>query len=230
MNKTILTMAIIIAGFCNLNAQTVVLDEEVSKTIDSTKVTKEDKLSSGFMIDFTFYGGGDEKGFKGTLENSLGVNFYFNIKYKLNNTFSIVSQSGYNFESHAFKKSDTNTVFPSNIKNDMENFTVSAFVLSLGTRVNIYKKLYTEIGVMSKYNFSKVHYYQTKDVNNNLMEVYVHDLAYIKDFNHDAYVRIGYGVVNFVGYYRLNDMFQKVSYTPAVYEVPRLRLGISFGL
>lgn len=230
MNKSSLIVAMFFASIFSLNAQTVVLEEEVTKAIDSTNALIEEKLQLGTMFDFTFYGGGDEKGFKGTLANSLGFNLLFNLKYKLNNSISLISQTGFNIETYAFKKADTNTIFPTNQTYDNERFTISALSLSLGARIKVYKKLYTEIGAMSKWNFSKVHNYETKDGNGNFMDVYVHDLGYIKDFNHDAYFRLGYSAINVVAYYRLNNMFQKVNYAPTVYELPRLRLGISIGL
>jgi hypothetical protein len=112
----------------------------------------------------------------------------------------------------------------------MDRFSVTAASLSLGARFKLKKSLYTELGAMGKWNFSKVYNYEDKDLNGNKREVFVHDLAYIKDITADAYVRLGVKGISLVAYYRLTDMMQTAGYAPIVYETPRLRLGITLGL
>ena len=64
----------------------------------------------------------------------------------------------------------------------------------------------------------------------NVNEVTIKDLNYINQFNYDAYARLGYKAISIVAYYRMNDMFSVSNIAPVVYEMPRLRLGISLGM
>ncbi|MES2379681.1 MAG: hypothetical protein V4538_01480 [Bacteroidota bacterium] len=228
MKKIITIIGLMLIGSAYTKAQTVVVEETVTR--DTVNTNKQNKVSLGLMLDFTFYGGANEKGLEGTLANSLGVNTAINLKYKLHKNLKLVSQFGINVENYAFKKTDTNTSFPSTLNNSVDRFMVTALSLSLGARVSLGKGFYAEAGAMAKWNFANAYNYETKDANGNNVEVFVRDLNYIKNFNYDAYARIGYEVINIVAYYRLNDMFQTTSIAPVVYEVPRLRLGISIGM
>lgn len=232
MKKIIITLSLVIASLGIINAQTVVVEEEVNKAPNNIgPAFTPSKTDVGFIVDFTSYGGFDEKGLKGKFGNSFGFNMLFNLKYKLSNKVQLVSQVGMNWENYSFTKTDTNTTFPTDVKNnEMDRFSVTAVSLSLGARFKLKKSLYTELGAMGKWNFSKIYNYETKDGNDNKMEVFVHDLAYIKDITADAYLRLGVKVISLVAYYRLTDMMQTASYAPVAYETPRLRLGISLGL
>jgi hypothetical protein len=232
MKKVIITLSLVMASMGIINAQTVVVEEEVNKAPSNIgPVYKPSKTSFGFMFDFTGYAGFDEKGLKGKLGNSIGFNMLYNLKYKFTNTVQLVSQVGINWENYSFTKTDTNTIFPTAVSNnDMDRFSITAASLSLGSRFKLKKSLYTEIGAMGKWNFSKVYNYETKDANGNKTEIFVHDLAYIKDITADAYLRLGVKGISLVAYYRLTDMMQTASYAPVVYETPRLRVGISLGL
>jgi hypothetical protein len=232
MKKVIITLSLVIASMGIINAQTLVVEEEVNKApTNNVPAYKPSKTDAGFMMDFTSYGGFDEKGLKGKFGNSFGFNILFNLKYKLAKKVQLVSQVGINFENYSYTKSDTNTTFPPAISNnDMDRFSVTAASLSLGARFKLKKSLYTEIGAMGKWNFSKVYNYETKNGNGNKTEVFEHDLAYIKDITADAYVRLGVKGFSLVAYYRLTDMMQTAGYAPIVYETPRLRLGITLGL
>jgi hypothetical protein len=226
--KKISLLVCLVIGTYLANAQTVVIEETVQK--DTTQVQKKKSISLGFMLDFTFYGGADEKGLKGTLANSGGVNALLNAKWPLRKGIMMVFQTGFNFENYAYQRSDTNNVFPTPLNNDIDVFMLSAYSLSAGARFKVYKSFYTELGAMGKWNFSNAINYQTKDANKNHVEVFVRDLNYVSDFNADAYLRLGYKFINFVAYYRLNDVFKANSIAPVVYELPRLRLGISLGI
>lgn len=231
MKKVIITLSLVMASMGIINAQTVVVEEEVNKApTNNVPAYKPSKTDAGFMMELTSYGGFDEKGLKGKFGNSIGFNFLFNLKYKLANKVQLVSQVGINYENYSFIKTDTNTTFPTSVSNnEMDRFSVTAASLSLGARFKLKKSLYTELGATGKWNFSKVYNYETKDVNGNKTEVFVHDLAYIKDITADAYFRLGVKGISLVAYYRLTDMMQTASYAPVVYETPRLRLGISLG-
>ncbi|MFA9214021.1 MAG: hypothetical protein ACEQSR_09275 [Candidatus Methylacidiphilales bacterium] len=228
MKKTILAFIIIISSFM-LKAGAVVVEEPVNKT-DTTKQTGS-KFSVGFMLDYTLLNLLDEKGLKGVFDdNGFNINILINVKYNLTKNINLISQFGYNYELYSFEKGDTNTTFPTAVStNYSERFLLHAISLGIGARINLNKKVYTEFGVMSKFNFSKTYNYEAKNSNGNPIEVYVRDLNYIKDFNHDAYFRLGYNYVNLFAYYRLNDMFKPSNYAPVVYELPRLRIGISYG-
>lgn len=228
MKKIITIIGLMLISSAYTQAQTVVIEETVSR--DTVNTAKQDRIGLGLMLDFTFYGGADEKGLEGKLANSLGINTSINLKYKLHKNLKLVSQLGINVENYAFKKTDTNTTFPSSLNNSSDRFMVTALSLSLGARVNLGKGFYAEAGAVAKWNFANAYNYETKDANGNNVEVFVRNLNYIKDFNYDAYARIGYEAINIVGYYRLNDMFQTTGIAPVVYEVPRLRLGISIGI
>lgn len=232
MKKIIVTFTLIMVSLAITNAQTVVIEEEVNPApVKQTQKFAEDKTEAGFIFEGTFYGGLDEKGLKGKLGNSLGFNFLFNLKYKLAKKVQLISQVGINYENYSFSKTDTNTTFPSVVSNNsMERFSLTAAAFSLGARFKLKKSLYTELGAMGKWNFSKVYNYEDKDVNGNKREVFVHDLAFINDFTSDAYLRLGVKGISLVAYYRLTNMMQTASYAPVVYETPRLRLGISIGL
>jgi hypothetical protein len=232
MKKVIITLSLVIASMGIINAQTVVVEEEVNKApTNNLPAYKPSKTDAGFMMDFTSYGGFDEKGLKGKFGNSFGFNILFNLKYKLAKKVQLVSQVGINFENYSFTKIDTNTPFPTTVSNnEMDRFSVTAASLSLGARFKLKKSLYTELGAMGKWNFSKVYNYETKNENGNKTEVFEHDLAYIKDITADAYVRLGVKGISLVAYYRLTDMMQTAGYAPIVYETPRLRLGITLGL
>jgi len=232
MKKIIVTFTLIMASLAITNAQTVVIEEEVNPVpLNLMQKIAEDKTEAGFIFEGTFYGGLDEKGLKGKLGNSLGFNFLFNLKYKLAKKVQLISQVGINWENYSFSKTDTNTTFPSVVSNNsMERFSLTAAAFSLGARFKLKKSLYTELGAMGKWNFSKVYNYEDKDVNGNKREVFVHDLAFINDFTTDAYLRLGVKGISLVAYYRLTNMMQTASYAPVVYETPRLRLGISLGL
>jgi hypothetical protein len=232
MKKVIITLSLVMASLGIINAQTVVVEEEVNKApTDQMPAFTPSKTDAGFMMELTSYGGFDEKGLKGKFGNSIGINILFNLKYRLANKIQLVSQVGINFENYSFTKIDTNTPFPTTVSNnEMDRFSVTAASLSLGARFKLKKSLYTELGAMGKWNFSKVYNYETKNENGNKTEVFVHDLAYIKDITADAYVRLGVKGISLVAYYRLTDMLQTAGYAPIVYETPRLRLGITLGL
>ena len=87
-----------------------------------------------------------------------------------------------------------------------------------------------EIGAFAKYNYTRDLYFEKNDKNGNVNEVTIKNLNYINQFNYDAYARIGYKAISIVAYYRLNDMFSVSNIAPVVYELPRLRLGISLGM
>lgn len=232
MKKIIITLSLVMASMGIINAQTVVVEEEVNKApTNNVPAYKPSKTDAGFMMELTSYGGFDEIGLKGKFGNSIGFNFLFNLKYKLANKVQLVSQVGINYENYSFTKTDTNTTFPTSVSNnEMDRFSVTAASLSLGARFKLKKSLYTELGATGKWNFSKVYNYEDKDLNGNKREVFVHDVAYLKDITADAYVRLGVKGISLVAYYCLTDMMQTADYAPVVYETPRLRLGISLGL
>jgi hypothetical protein len=232
MKKKIITLTLVLASFGIINAQTVVIEEEVDKPkVNSGKNYKTSKTEAGFIVDFTFYGGFDEKGLKGKFNNSIGANILFNLKYKLASNVQLISQVGINNENYSFTKTDTNTTFPSSVGNNMmERFSLTAASFSLGARFKLKKSLYTELGAFGKWNFLKVYNYEDKDANGNKREVFVHDVLFLNDLTADAYFRLGVKGFSVVAYYRLTNMVKTASYAPVVYETPRLRLGISFGL
>jgi hypothetical protein len=231
MKKVIITLSLVIASMGIINAQTVVVEEEVNKAPTSPMPAfTPSKTDAGFMMELTSYGGFDEKGLKGKFGTSIGINILFNLKYRLANKIQLVSQVGINYENYSFTKTDSNINFPTDTtNNEMDRFSVTAASLSLGARFKLKKSLYTEIGAMGKWNFSKVYNFEDK-LNGNKREVFVHDLAYIKDITADAYLRLGVKGISLVAYYRLTDMMQTAGYAPIVYETPRLRLGITLGL
>ena len=73
-------------------------------------------------------------------------------------------------------------------------------------------------------------YIEKNDANGNVNEITIKDLNYINQFNYDAYARLGYKAISIVAYYRLNNVFSVSNIAPVVYEIPRLRLGISLGM
>ena len=227
MRKSILTSILLIITFL-LQAQTVVIEETVEKP--AQKITKPNIIAFGMMWDLTFYGGADQKGIAGTLANSVGLNVLINAKYKLNKHFLTVGYLGLNTENYGFKKTSVNnSSFPNNDSNNIEKYSLGAISGGLGFRFTNSKKAFLEIGAIAKLNFTRDLYIEKNDTNGNLNEVTIKDLNYINQFNYDAYARLGYKAISIVAYYRLNDMFSVSNIAPVVYEMPRLRLGISLG-
>lgn len=229
MRKTFISSILLLSTLL-LQAQTVVIKEEVNKiSTDTIKSKKEDKIAFGFIFDFTFYGGANQKGIEGTLANSLGANFNWRLKYKLHKQIAAIAQLGVNFEKYGFKKTAENDSFPNNNNNSVEAYQIGALTGGLGLKFSIKKKSYLEIGALGKWNFTRDLYVEKKDVNGNVNETTIKDLNYINKFNYDAYARLGYKAISVVAYYRLNDMFSTSNIAPKVYEMPRLRLGVSLG-
>lgn len=227
MMRNIFITILILLSTSLLQAQTVVIEETVGKP--TQKATKPNKLSYGIMWDLTFYGGADQSGIKGTLANSVGINFMLNSKYKFNKNVMTIGYLGLNIENYGFEKTNTNDSFPNNNKNDLEKYNLAAISGGLGIRFTTNKKAYLEFGAFAKWNFTRDLYVEKKDANGNVNEVTIKDLNYINKFNYDAYARLGYKAISVVAYYRLNDMFSTSNIAPKVYEMPRLRLGISLG-
>lgn len=225
--RNIFITSLILLSTSLLQAQTVVIEETVGKP--TQKATKPNNLSYGIMWDLTFYGGADQTGIKGTLANSVGINFMLNSKYKFNKNVMAIGYLGLNFENYGFEKTDTNDSFPNNNKNDLEQYNLAAISGGLGMRFTTNKKSYLEMGAFAKYNFTRDLYVEKKDANGNVNEVTIKDLNYINAFNYDIYARLGYKAISVVAYYRLSDMFSTSNIAPKVYEMPRLRLGISLG-
>lgn len=212
-----------------LQAQTVVIEETVEKP--NLKISKPSNIQFGAIWDITFYGGADQKGIAGTLANSVGINFLINAKYKLNKHFLTIGYLGFNTENYGFKKtSDNISSFPNNDTNNLEKYSLGAISGGLGLRFTNTKKAFLEIGAFAKYNHTRDLYFEKNDKNGNVNEVTVKDLNYINQFNYDAYARIGYKAISVVACYRLNDMFSVTNIAPVVYEMPRLRFGISLGM
>ena len=213
-----------------LNAQTVVIEEDVNLVNgDSIKPQKEGKIDVGFMLDLTCYGGANEKGIAGTFANSVGVNFNWRMLYKIHKQIAAIAQIGLNFENYGFKKTLGNDSFPNNSNNSVEAYQIGALTGALGLKFATKKKSYMEFGAVGKWNYTKNLYVENKDVNGNLNQTTIVDLNYINNFNSDAYLRLGYKLMSVVGYYRLTNMFSTSNIAPVVYELPRLRLGVSLG-
>lgn len=227
MKRNIFITSILLLSTLLLQAQTVVIEETVEKP--STKTTKPNKLAFGMMWDFTFYGGADQNGIKGTLANSFGINVMMNSKYKFNKHILAIGYLGLNIENYGFEKTGANDSFPNNNKNDLEKYNLAAVSGGLGMRFTSNKKSYLEVGAFAKWNFTRDLYVEKKDINGNVNETTIKDLNYINAFNYDAYARLGYKVISVVAYYRLNDMFSTSNIASQVYEMPRLRLGVSLG-
>lgn len=228
MRKSII-ITILLFSSVLLQAQTVVIEETVDKP--DQKITKPSSIQGGAIWDLTFYGGADQKGIEGSLANSIGFNFLINAKYKLNKHFLTIGYLGFNTENYGFKKtSDNNSSFPRNDTNNLEKYILGAISGGLGMRFTSNKKAFLEIGAFAKYNYTRDLYFEKNDKNGNVNEVTIKDLNYINQFNYDAYARIGYKSISIVAYYRLNDMFSVSNIAPVVYELPRLRLGISLGM
>lgn len=228
MKKSIVTSILLFITFL-LQAQTVVIEETVEKPVQ--KITKPSSIQGGVIWDLTFYGGADQKGIAGTLANSVGFNFLINAKYKFNNHFLTIGYLGLNTENYGFKKtSDNISSFPNNDTNNLEKYSLGAISGGLGFRFTTNKKVFLEIGAFAKYNHTRDLYMEKNDANGNVNEVTIKDLNYINQFNYDAYARLGYKAISIVAYYRMNDMFSVSNIAPVVYEMPRLRLGISLGM
>jgi hypothetical protein len=227
MKKSILT-SILLMSVVMLQAQTVVIEETVEKP--NQKITKPSSIQGGAIWDLTFYGGADQKGIEGTLANSIGFNFLINAKYKFNNHFLTIGYLGFNTENYGFKKTSENDSFPNNNSNNFEKYSLGAISGGLGLRFTTNKKAFLEIGAFAKYNYTRDLYMEKNDVNGNVNEITIKDLNYINQFNYDAYARLGFKVFSIVAYYRMNDMFSASKIAPIVYEMPRLRLGISLGM
>ncbi len=227
MGKSILTSILL---FCTilLQAQTVVIEETVNKP--AQKITKPSSIQGGAIWDLTFYGGADQKGIEGTLANSVGFNFLINAKYKFNNHFLTIGYLGFNTENYGFKKTSDNDSFPNNNGNNLEKYSLGAISGGLGFRFTTNKKAFLEIGAFAKYNYTRDLYMEKNDANGNVNEITIKDLNYINQFNYDAYARLGYKAISIVAYYRLNNVFSVSNIAPVVYEIPRLRLGISLGM
>ena len=226
--RNIFITSILLMSTLLLQAQTVVIEETVEKP--TTKITKPSNIQFGAIWDITFYGGADQKGIEGTLANSVGINFLINTKYRLNKHFLTIGYLGFNTENYGFKKTSGNIIFPNNDSNNLEKYSLGAISGGLGMRYTTAKKLFLEIGAFAKYNYTRDLYFEKNDQNGNLNEVTIKDLNYISKFNYDVYARIGYKAISVVAYYRLNDMFSVTNIAPLVYEMPRLRLGISLGM
>jgi hypothetical protein len=228
MGKSILTSILLLSSIL-LQAQTVVIEETVEKP--NQKISKPSNIQFGAIWDITFYGGADQKGIAGTLANSVGINFLINAKHKLNKHFLTIGYLGFNTENYGFKKtSDNNSSFPNNDTNNLEKYSLGAISGGLGFRFTTNKKVFLEIGAFAKYNHTRDLYMEKNDKNGNVNEVTIKDLNYINQFNYDAYARLGYKAISIVAYYRMNDMFSVSNIAPVVYEMPRLRLGISLGM
>ncbi len=227
MGKSILT-SILLFSTILLQAQTVVIEETVNKP--AQKITKPSSIQVGAIWDLTFYGGADQKGIEGTLANSVGFNFLINAKYKFNNHFLTIGYLGFNTENYGFKKTSDNDSFPNNNGNNLEKYSLGAISGGLGFRFTTNKKAFLEIGAFAKYNYTRDLYIEKNDANGNVNEITIKDLNYINQFNYDAYARLGYKAISIVAYYRLNNVFSVSNIAPVVYEIPRLRLGISLGM
>ena len=227
MKKSKVTSILLFITFL-LQAQTVVIEETVEKL--TPKIAKPNKLAIGIIWDLTFYGGADQKGIAGTLANSVGLNVLINAKYKLNKHFLTIGYLGLNTENYGFKKTSDNDSFPNNYSNKLEKYSLGAISGGLGFRFTTNKKVFLEIGAFAKYNHTRDLYMEKNDKNGNVNEVTIKDLNYINQFNYDAYARLGYKAISIVAYYRMNDMFSVSNIAPVVYEMPRLRLGISLGM
>ena len=227
MKKSIVTSILLIITVL-LQAQTVVIEETVEKL--TQKIAKPNKLAFGIIWDLTFYGGADQKGIAGTLANSVGLNVLINAKYKFNKHVMAIGYFGLNSENYSFKKTGENDSFPNINSNKLEKYSLGAISGGLGMRFTTTKKAFLEIGAIAKLNFTRDLYLEKNDANGNLNEITIKDLNYINQFNYDAYARIGYKAISVVAYYRLNDMFSVSNIAPVVYEMPRLRLGISLGI
>jgi hypothetical protein len=227
MKKSIVTSILLFITVL-LQAQTVVIEETVEKL--TQKIAKPNKLAFGIIWDLTFYGGADQKGIAGTLANSVGLNVLINAKYKFNKHVMTIGYIGLNSENYGFKKTRENDSFPNNSGNKLEKYSLVAISGGLGMRFTTTKKAFLEIGAIAKLNFTRDLYVEKNDANGNLNEITIKDLNYINPFNYDAYARLGYKAISVVAYYRLNDMFSVSNIAPVVYEMPRLRLGISLGI
>ena len=227
--RKLIIITILLFSSVLLQAQTVVIEETVEKT--NQKIAKPSYIEFGAFWDLTFYGGADQKGIQGTLANSVGFNFLIDAKYKFNNHFLTVGYLGLNTENYGFKKtSDNVNSFPNNDSNNLEKYILGAISGGLGLRFTTSKKAFLEIGAFAKYNYTRDLYFEKNDANGNVNEVTIKDLNYINQFNYEAYARLGYKAISIVAYYRLNDMFSVSNIAPVVYELPRLRLGISLGM
>jgi hypothetical protein len=228
MKKFILCIYTILASApLMLDAQTVVIREEV--TTDTTIATNE-KWNGGYFTDFTFYAGGDEKGMQGTFIRSLGITILPNIKYNISNKVAAVFTFGYIYEQYGFKKSSPNVSFPDSMSYNKNRFSHSSLVLGLGLTYKIGKQGYLQLGALAKWGFFHSYKYQTSNTDGNKVDIVIRNPGYFNEFTYDAYARLGVEGMGIVAYLRLNDLFAKTSQAPAVYEVPRLRLGIGFGL
>lgn len=227
MGKSILTSILLMCTLL-LQAQTVVIEETVDKP--NQKITKPSNIEFGAFWDLTFYGGADQIGLKGTSANSIGFNFLIDAKYKFNKHFLTIGYLGLNTENYGFKKTTDNDSFPNINSNNLEKYILGAISGGLGMRFTTTKKAFLEIGAFAKYNHTRDLYFEKNDANGNVNEVTIKDLNYINQFNYDAYARLGYNAISIVAYYRMNDMFSVSNIAPVVYELPRLRLGISLGM
>lgn len=211
-----------------VRAQTVVIHETVSDSVVDSRGSNTEGDQLGVLYDFTFYGGGDQPGIDGILARSLGVNFLFNHKIRLTGRLLLPIYFGYSNESYGFHKSGSNKSFPDTFDRQNARFIFNGFAAGTGLKMLLYRSLYVEGGLLVKWHPWRNYEFQVSD-GKNTFDVTLRNPDYTNSFKYDAYARFGLNGVNLCAYYRLSDMFspsRKEAYTA---EMPRIRLGVSFG-
>lgn len=219
--------------FClSINAQSIVLDEEVD-------VIEEEYPSYGangktFMFSYVGWSFiiADKPANRMPLStvSSGGWQYGFGVKYRMTGLLS--SGWGLEYNSLNFRiKQIAGKTFPDTLMHDKQSFSLGSLGGNVFLRINFDPKRGNTTGryidFCGYYDWNVIRTLRQKDetVYGEINRTNLSRVRFMNSYSYGAMVRLGRKSLNVYARYRLSDIFKHAYYLP---ELPRLTVGISF--
>jgi hypothetical protein len=237
-SKRIILFFVLIFSVHSAYSQQVLLQEDVK--LDSVRPTHGQNLKNFAQ----FYAGPlimipqlDQNAKNGFLY-SMGFQFGYRYKRRLNNTFALGYDFLYTRCDYGIAQ-DTPKVFNNDEKFIEENLTLNclgtdAYLrLNFGRRGNIIGK-YIDFTGFANWNFSKVYYSKEKLADGRVQKRWYPNQKFVEPLQYGAGIRIGVNRYALSCQYRLSDVIKtKNTNADPIWlnaELPRIMIGIEIGI
>ena len=234
MNKLLTIVSTFLLLFNFINAQDVLLEENLKNDTIVSKIGKNKKHFKHLYFDLGFFAGNSENGAEIQYGKSHTYTAGFNYKYRVSNFYSIGANINLGAMTFSLKQND-NKLLPDSVLHDKEKFEFNNIGIGIYNRFNFGKRgnsigKYLEIGAYGNFAYVIKHYTKDEFTNSNfeLMEVSYTKLSYVERLNYGLIAKIGYNQYVVYAKYRLSNLFNdEIGSLP---ELSKLSIGFQVGI
>ncbi len=231
MRILLTTIVFCIFTYNSLNAQEVLLHENVASDTITPKFGPNRLHFLHLYVDYAFFVDDGEKGAAVLHGNTAHLDIGFRYKYKISNFYAIGGDIAINSTRFHLKQNDKK-ILPNTKINDKERYDLTTLQLGFYNRFNFGKRgnflgYYIDLGVHGCLHTNLRHFTENEQPNGFIVSTTTSGLDYYERWGWGLHARIAYNRWVLSGSYRLSNLFKKSAAWP---ELPRASVGFQIGL